>query len=236
MTTTTITTLDPKVLGFWTRCIREACHWSQEALAAASGLDVRTIQRIEAGKRVNITTRRALARGLGYKNPDTFDDPEFITNIREFSDMIVKMSQETRKSELEKQFPEHIRVPCSRVAHGDTLGHLAYSSDGVLLNTDETLSQKVKEVAASLFDYMRDLGDVADVASFSDKVRYNKGLEAMLRELEGLGTAVYSATRSTQIVGSNWVDKTPMPFTVGYVTVVPAETVLQEMLVPRHLP
>ena len=56
---------DPKFLAFWTRCIREASHWSQEALAASSGLDVRTIQRIEAGRPASITTRRALARGLG---------------------------------------------------------------------------------------------------------------------------------------------------------------------------
>jgi hypothetical protein len=57
----------------------------------------------------------------------------------------------------------------------------------------------------------------------------------MLRELEGLGTSVYSATWSTKIVGVNWVDKTPMPFAAGYVTVVPDEMVLQHMFVPRRL-
>jgi DNA-binding XRE family transcriptional regulator len=49
MKNSTTPLLDPKILGFWTRCLRETQHMSQDALAASSGLDVRTIQRIEAG-------------------------------------------------------------------------------------------------------------------------------------------------------------------------------------------
>jgi transcriptional regulator with XRE-family HTH domain len=78
------TLLDPQILGFWIRCIRETQHMSQEAVGASSGLDVRTIQRIEAGNPVSITTRRCLARGLGYENPDIFDDPEFAKNVLSF--------------------------------------------------------------------------------------------------------------------------------------------------------
>ena len=32
------TILDPKLLGFWARCVREAQHLSQEALAEAAGI------------------------------------------------------------------------------------------------------------------------------------------------------------------------------------------------------
>lgn len=231
MNTATMTTLEPKLLGFWTRCIRETSHWSQEALAASSHLDVRTIQRIEAGKSVSITTRRQLARGLGYENPDTFDDPAIIMNIHKLLDMI----QDSQKKELEKQVPDRARVPCSRVANGETLGRLADISNGVSLNADDGISHEAKQVAASLFDYIRDLQDVGDDVTFSDKVAFNRDLEALLRELEGLGTSVYSATRSTNIVGSNWVNKTPMPFTAGYVIVVPTEMLLKEMIVPRRL-
>jgi transcriptional regulator with XRE-family HTH domain len=59
MNTQSIDPKDPKFIGFWTKAIRETSHWSQEALAASSGLDVRTIQRIEAGNSTSITTRRA---------------------------------------------------------------------------------------------------------------------------------------------------------------------------------
>jgi transcriptional regulator with XRE-family HTH domain len=73
-----LTLIDPKMLGFWARCIREAQHLSQEALAANASVDIRTVQRFEAGKAVNITSRRALAKAMGYDNPDVFDDPKFI--------------------------------------------------------------------------------------------------------------------------------------------------------------
>ncbi|WSH31080.1 helix-turn-helix transcriptional regulator (plasmid) [Rhizobium beringeri] len=72
------TLLDPKQLGFWIKCVREGQKWSQEALAAAAGVDVRTVQRVEAGAKASVITRRAIARGLGYDNPDVFDDPTFV--------------------------------------------------------------------------------------------------------------------------------------------------------------
>jgi len=38
-----------------------------------------------------------------------------------------------------------------------------------------------------------------------------------------------------QIVGSFWVDKTPMPFRAGYLTVVPVGHDIKEIIVPRRL-
>ena len=37
------------------------------------------------------------------------------------------------------------------------------------------------------------------------------------------------------MVGASWVDKTPHPLIIGYLTVVPVEKVLTEMMVPRRL-
>jgi hypothetical protein len=37
------------------------------------------------------------------------------------------------------------------------------------------------------------------------------------------------------MVGANWTDKTPIPITIGYLTVVPVEKVMTEMMVPRRL-
>jgi len=85
-----------------------------------------------------------------------------------------------------------------------------------------------------LFDYIRDLIDVGNDASFSDKLAYSQDLETLLRELEGLGTAVYSAFRSMQMANDTWADKTPIPMKIGYLTVVPAERVLTDMFVPRR--
>ncbi|NSL55714.1 helix-turn-helix domain-containing protein [Uliginosibacterium aquaticum] len=47
------------------RKLREARAWSQEHLAAAAGLSLRTIQRVEAEGRASAETRLALAAAFG---------------------------------------------------------------------------------------------------------------------------------------------------------------------------
>ncbi|QPB24499.1 helix-turn-helix transcriptional regulator [Rhizobium sp. 007] len=202
------TRLDPKVLGFWVKCIRETFNWSQEAVAENAGLDVRTIQRVEAGNAASVTTRRALARGLGYENPDIFDTPDFITSVHKILGEINGTSPES----MEKQFPDHMRLPVTRVQSGDALG-LADISTGLLLHMEDELSQDAKQTAAALFDYLRDVQDIRHEASFADKLAFNNEMGVMLTELEANGAIAYSALRQTKIVGQNWEDKTPMPFT-----------------------
>ncbi len=229
--TTDIDTKDPKFLAFWTKCLREASHWSQEALAASAGFDVRTIQRIEAGRPVSVTTRRALARGLGYDNPDVFEDPEFIKGIHALFEGLQKIQDE----DVQKQFPDHIRINTSRVKSGDGLARIAYEANSYLFHADETIADEAKEAASGIFDFLRDLGDIADDISFADKLSYQRSLGEMLEQLEAAGAACYSAFRATKMVGANWVDKTPLPITIGYLTIVPVEKVLTEMMVPRGL-
>ncbi|MET0328415.1 MAG: helix-turn-helix transcriptional regulator, partial [Luteimonas sp.] len=43
------------------RDLRAARHWSQEQLAELSGLNLRTIQRLESGAKVSTESLRALA-------------------------------------------------------------------------------------------------------------------------------------------------------------------------------
>lgn len=228
---TEIDTKDPKFLAFWTKCIRETSHWSQEALAAAAGLDVRTIQRIEAGHPVSITTRRALARGLGYDNPNVFEDIEFIRGVHALFDGLRKVQDE----EVQNQFPDHMRVSVARVTSGEGLARIPYEANAYLFHADEAITDEAKEVAASTFDFLRDLGDLGDDGSFSEKLRYQSSLSQLLEQLEALGAACYSAFRATKIVGATWTDKTPVPMTIAYLTVVPVEKVLTDMMVPRRL-
>lgn len=235
MVAQTLKSLDPKLLGFWTRCIRETSKWSQDALAASSGLDVRTIQRIEAGKPTSITTRRALARGLGYDNPDTFEDPDFIRRIHELLDGARKAAEQSQLKELEKQFPDHIPVKTRAITEGSQLGQLAEASQGFLLHMDDDIAEEAKEQTAAIFDYVRDLGDLGGVDSYSYKLGFHRELDAMVRGLNELGVSMYMATRSTKLMNDSWVDKTPLPFTIAYLTVVRSEKELQEMMVPRRV-
>jgi hypothetical protein len=126
-------------------------------------------------------------------------------------------------------------VPVTRVTSGEALGRLADTSEATLLHSDEFLMPEAKEIAASLFDYLRDVADISDDASFSDKLTYNREMEAMLQKLEQFGASAYSATRSANMTGEFWSEKTLMPVTIGYLAIIPADRDITDLLVPRRL-
>lgn len=223
--------LPPAMLGLWVRCIRESRDWSQEAVAEASGLTVRTVQRVEAGKPSSVSTRRSLARGLGYDDHGIFDTPDFMINVHKLLSEIGGANQ----AAMEKQFPDHVKLPTQRIKGGDALGKIADISNGLVLHMDDEIGQKAKEIAAALFDYLRDLADISDELSFADKLSYSQEMGVMFDDLEANGATAYSAIRKAQFVGSNWPDKTPMAMTIAYVTVVPIGNSMTEMMVPSRL-
>jgi transcriptional regulator with XRE-family HTH domain len=230
MSAETTPILDPSILAWWTRAIREASQWSQEALAEASGVDVRTIQRVEAGRRTDITTRRALAQGLGYDNPEIFFDAQFAQKITGLFRNIKNIGKEA----LQKQFPDKIRLPGTRVRNGAELGGLAEAATAYNYICDDEITEKAKEVAATLFDYLNDYGDAAELYSNVDRLHVHQELDALLRELDGHGAIVYFAVRHTSIVGKSWPDQTPMPVDILYLVVHCTEKLIKEFLVPKE--
>ncbi|MES2059088.1 MAG: helix-turn-helix transcriptional regulator [Pseudomonadota bacterium] len=219
-------TLTPSLLGFWTRCLRTTQHWSQDALAAASGLTTRTIQRIEAGEPSTISTRRSLARGLGYDNPDVFDDPEFAR-------MVHQLIEVAQGQKVKDEYPDHIPLPATPIANGDAVGRLIGASEAYVFNCDDELPQEAKEQAASLFDMLQDYGDIWRELSHSDRLKAGTEFDDALQEFERQGLRVYSATRSTKIVGATWPDKKSLPITIGYLTVIKAEREIEQLMVPK---
>src|SRR5262245_30592820 len=158
--------IPPDLLAWWTRLLRESENLSQEALAASSELTTRTIQRIEAGEHSTVTTRRALARGLGYENADTFDDVTVIQSLTTFRAEIDRIGKEA----LAAQFPDKVRLPATRVMTGEQLGRLAENSNASAFHWDEDLSREAKAAAAAIFDYLRDYGDVDDLYPATQKL------------------------------------------------------------------
>ncbi len=67
--------LMPQELASVIRAFRELRGWSQETLCTLSGLNVRTIQRIECGQPSDLDTRRAIARAFDIEDMDIFNNP-----------------------------------------------------------------------------------------------------------------------------------------------------------------
>lgn len=227
--TATKQTLSPRLLGFWVRCIRTASKWSQDALAEASGLTTRTIQRIEAGQPASATTRRSLARALGYENPDIFDDPVFVAEVHKLLESISENTEE-------KRYPDHLKLTAEPLHTGDALSRLIGASSAYVFNCHDELSDEVKEQAAALFDLLQDYGEVWSDLTHGERLSASRSFDDNLSELKQLGARLYSATRAAKIVGSMWADKTPLPITIGYVTVVPKDhREVRHLLVPKEV-
>lgn len=221
--------LPPKLLGFWARTLRVASNLSQEALAAASGLTVRTIQRVESGERANLTTRRCLARGLGYDNPDIFDDPAFVATVTEVMDSLRADQIEAE----EARHPDHIKLEVAPVTTGAALGGQIDRCDAWVFHCDELASPEGQAEAASLFDNLQDYGDIWSEIPHSARLEAHGSFSAMLEALAEHGLRAYQATRAARLAPVA-KDQASLPFTIGYVTVVPAGQTLSHILVPKR--
>src|SRR3546814_19409955 len=91
---------------------REMRQWSQEQLAAISGLNVRTIQRVEQGLSASLDTRRALARAFEFEDIDALNKPFTIPSEEEF------------KAEKETFDREHVPLPDTPLTTGKKCANL----------------------------------------------------------------------------------------------------------------
>ncbi|TPG56580.1 XRE family transcriptional regulator [Sphingomonas glacialis] len=222
--------LEPKMLGSWVKIVRLTLKWSQDALAEASGLTVRTVQRVEAGERASLTTRRCLARGLGYENPDMFDDPAFAATVIQF---YATVNVDQIKTE-EDRHPDHLKLAVSPLETGVAVASLISACDAWVFHCDEDAPANAQSEAAGLFDLLQDYGDIWSDLTHSNRVDSQADFAPSLEALRLLGMRVYQATRAARLFGKDWVDPTPISTTVGYVTIVPIERDLSHILVPKR--
>jgi transcriptional regulator with XRE-family HTH domain len=68
--------LTPEEIDSLVKIVRTSHGWTQEVLALLSGLQTRTIQRVEQGQPSSIDTRRALARAFRLDDIDYFNSPK----------------------------------------------------------------------------------------------------------------------------------------------------------------
>ncbi|MBA2397163.1 MAG: hypothetical protein H0V72_00350 [Bradyrhizobium sp.] len=92
----------PQVAVFWVRCIRVS----------------------QSGQPTSITSRRCIARALGFESADTFDDPAFVASVQQLLEGIKKLNE----SEQARQHPDRVRVKVARVLNGEGLGRFADAS------------------------------------------------------------------------------------------------------------
>lgn len=230
-TTSSSQIIDPHTLAWWTRSLREASQWSQEALAEASGLTVRTIQRIEAGEPSSISTRRSLARGFGYDNVDTFIDPKFALDLN----AMLKEIERIGKQAVDEHYSDFIRLSAQRIRTGEQIGRLAENTNSYMFHYHENIPEAAKDAAAALFDYIKDYKDVSDLYSEADKLTTYREIGHLLHELKINNASVHYALRSMKVTGKDWVDQTPIQVDILYLTIDTAKKDIKEIMTAKRV-
>lgn len=227
--TTNIYELQPKTLGFWIKLLRNASNLSQDALAVASGLTVRTVQRVEAGGRANLQTRRSLARGLGYEDPGIFEDPEFIEAV---NNILAEQAAIAGRAQ-EALHPDHIKLAVTATRSGADLATLIGGADATVFKCDENTGEETGREAAALFDDLRDWGDIWSSLTFTQRLDAQRSFDIALATLTELGLRGYQGRRDAHLKGA--VGAKGIPFSIAYLVLVPAEIVLEHLLVPKDM-
>lgn len=198
--------LKPEELAFLIRTFRDSMKWSQETLSALSGLSVRTIQRVEKGEPSDQDTRRALARAFEFEDIDAFNKPFEIPSADEL---------EEQRKKFERDFMTLDAMP---VRSGKELGKLSERSTMDCFSEQEELTGEAAAEFAMIADYFRDFRDSAELYSEVDKLDIYAEIQQHLDALDRNGIGLCYAVRETKLVGKDWVNKTPMPVTLVYIT------------------
>jgi transcriptional regulator with XRE-family HTH domain len=218
-------TLPPQLLAFWIRTLRAASNLSQDALAEASGVSERTIQRVESKGTANKMTRRSLARGFRYDNHDIFDDPTFISTA---SSLVTEIHAERAKKQDADQ-PDHFKLAVEPVSSGAQIAGLIHRCDAWAFHCDDAAGVSGRSVSTVLFDNIMDDGDIWSELSPSERFEASEAFTEMLNDIASQGLRADQGLHSGRFAQAA-SGQAPQPFDIGYLAVILAEQA------PSHIP
>ncbi|KQZ57790.1 MULTISPECIES: helix-turn-helix transcriptional regulator [unclassified Lysobacter] len=189
-------------VGACIRQFRELRHWSQEQLAEISGLNVRTVQRVEQGDSASFDTRRALARAFDLNDIDALNKPFSLPTTEEL---------QAAQAQFER---DHITLAVAPLTTGRQLASLIASCEMDLSEPAFELPREAAAEFAALIDYYREYRDCHDLYSETDKLDIYAELQQHIDALRVLGVSLCHGQRKVAIrMGSG----APMDATVLYV-------------------
>lgn len=162
-------------------------QWSQEQLAALSGLSVRTIQRVERGEPSDFDTRRAPASALEFEDIDALNKPFEIP------------TDEKLKAEKEKFDREHITLDALPLATGRELAKLVEMHSMDLSTPGFDMKREAEEEFAALVDYMREYRDCNELYSEVQKFDVYDQIQQHIDMLRKQGVSLCYAVRKLQM-------------------------------------
>jgi transcriptional regulator with XRE-family HTH domain len=212
--------LTSEELALCIRMFREMRHWSQEQLAAISGLNVRTIQRVEQGQAASFDTRRALAGAFDFEDIDALNKHFRLPSAEEMN------------AAKEKFDREHVTLTALPLTSGRQLAKLAECCSLDMSEPAFDLPREAAEEFAALVDYFRDYRECADMYSEADKLEVFDQLQSYIDALKARGVSLRYAERKMQLK-SDQSDAKPLHVTALYVVAFPLGKEPEQFATPR---
>jgi transcriptional regulator with XRE-family HTH domain len=162
----------PEEIAYLVKELRTHYDWKQLALAHEAGVNVKTIERIEAGERVSDETLVKVAKALKLRD-DALTAAHYSPSDEEAAEMLRKAKEDYTHTSMHD---------LSAASDFDNiLSAQAYLIDGDAV--DDSLAERV----ASVKDYVQDAGDVYDDACHANRVVFCRELLEMVRDIEAHG-------------------------------------------------
>jgi len=213
--------LTPAELAVCIKMFREMRQWSQEQLADISGLNVRTIQRVEQGLSASFDTRRALASAFEFEDIDALNKPFTIP------------SEEELRAVKEKFDREHVTLTAIPLTTGKQLAKLAEACTMDLSEPAFDLTREADETFAELVDYFRDYRDCADAYSETQKFEVYDEMQSHIDALRTLGVSLSYAERKMLMKWGSEPDSKPIPVNVLYLVGFPLGNEPEQFATPK---
>lgn len=221
-TTTAPRELTDEEVSVCIRLFREMRHWSQEQLAEISGLNVRTIQRVEQGESASFDTHRALARAFDLEDIDTFNKSFSIP------------SEDELRVAMEKFDRENVTLALSPLITGRQLAQLVETCEMDLSQPAYELSQDAAEIFAELVDTFREYRDCSELYSEVQKLDAHECFQCKIDGLKAKGASLRYAERSVQMRAST-PDAKSLRMTALYVVAVQLGKEPEKITTPRAI-
>ncbi|SCY42680.1 Transcriptional regulator, contains XRE-family HTH domain [Nitrosospira sp. Nl5] len=213
--------LTPAELGICIKLFREIRQWSQDQLAEMSGLNVRTIQRVEQGLSASLDTHRALASAFEFEDIDALNKPFTIP------------FEEELKAAKDKFDREHVTLTAIQLTTGKQFAKLA---ETCMMDVSEPAFELIREADvafAALVDYFREYRDFYDLYTETRKFEVYDEMQSHIDALKKLGVSLCYAERKMQVKRGSGPESKPISVTVLYVVGFPLGKEPEQFATPK---
>jgi transcriptional regulator with XRE-family HTH domain len=198
------------------RSLRDSRQWTQEELAAAAGVDTRTVQRAESGRPLAIESLRAIAAAF-----DT--TPEALS-----------VSPEEIQRVIDNFLATHTAINLTTIERAPQLEPLLAAADAWYFHKIGLTSDVQEDAAAAIEQNLRDWGEIWNEIGPAERRDACRHLQTLLESTWSAGLAVAAGTAVRRMRGAHAAPT--LVFNILYVALTPASEPLRVLFQDTTMP